>query len=193
MTDFDTLGYAPYPKCVGLEDIQAPLLNNLQKGEASVVMLPTCQRYPIDCLSDFDEAVNILWHEEFLNPFEAIGTEALCQADGVIHIKRHVAIQHDFIVVAYCLPRLRDEFLVLFQAPRAICGAVRARQFHRFEPELQLPIRIVASGVGEEFLAQRAAEEFVNRLVLNLAVQIPQCDINAAHRATREALRTVGF
>ena len=70
MTDFDAFGDTTDPERIGLQDVQAPPLNNLLKREAGVVMLTTRQTHPIDDLFDFRQPVNVFWNEKFFYPLQ---------------------------------------------------------------------------------------------------------------------------
>ena len=115
------------------------------------------------------------------------------QADGVIDIERHVAIEHNFNIVTDRLSGFRDQFFVLFQTPFTVYRSVGTCQLHCFESEFQLPIGIVAGGVSEHLLTQRSTEQFIDGLVLNFAVQVPQSDVDAADRNNSLSLATVRF
>ena len=95
-------------------------------------------------------------------------------------------------LVADGLAALGDERLVAIESLGSRLGAVGKRDLERLEAELHGPVHVVGGGVAGE-AARGAAEEAVYGFSRDASPQIPQREVDRAHRTGCDAGGAVGL
>ena len=75
-------------------------------------------------------------HEWLLNPLDVVRLELLGELRSVLHIQRHVAVEHEWEVRPALLPPLLDELNILAHPSIAMLWAVGERELSAVEAEL---------------------------------------------------------
>lgn len=189
--DLEQLRHAADPHDVGLQDVEVAALDQLAEAVPAVLVLA---RGELDGgMGVFEQrvAVEVVGRKALLPPVDAEVLGLLDQLDGVGHVERHVAVDHEGVVRADGLAVLGQEVDVLAHALGPFARAVGQR--HLGAPEAHgLGRRRLGPGAVEvEAVPRRAANQLVHGLVADLAEQVPDGQVDDGYHGHGQAFAAV--
>ena len=98
-----------------------------------VEVLAAGQCLPGQAPLEFEVSQAVLGDQALLQPAQFIGLEAFGEADGVVDVEGHIAVEHQFAVVADEFAHFGDTAFVLVEAPGPVGGAVLAGELEGFK------------------------------------------------------------
>ena len=137
-------------------------------------------------------SVEVFGQEALLEPGGLIGIQAFGESHRVVHVERHPAVDEQLTLVADGLAALGDERFVAIESLGSRLGTVAKGDLEGLETELHGPVHVVGGGVAGE-AARGAAEEAVHGRSRDAAPQVPEREVDRAHRAGCDAGRAVGL
>lgn len=127
-----------------------------------------------------DVAFEIGGNERFLNPAHLVGLEPLGHLNGVFDVVGHDRVEHQLAVWADGLARLSDLVFEAIKPFLPLSVVNRVGDLEGTKPQFKAPVEVVASGVEFDAVAAGAAEQAVHGLAQQLALEVPQRQIDAA-------------
>ena len=189
--DAQQLGQAAGPHHVGLQDVDGPALDQPAEAVAGIFMLAGGEARGGQGALQQAVALDVVGVQHLLPPMDAEIGAGGGQLDGVGHVERHVAVDHQREVRPHGGAVPGQELAVRPHPAAAVGGAVRQR--HLAAPEAHaLGLRGQGPGAVEAQLRLGpAADQLVDRLLPDLADQVPQRQVDHADGGQRQPLAAV--
>ena len=127
--DAQKLGHAAHPHHIGLHDIQRALFDQAAIAEAGVFVLAGRPFQRGVGLFDLAIPFDVIRRQDLLPPIDIKGFARLGQADGIGHVQRHVAIDHQRIARPDGSALSGQKIDIAAQARLAVVGAFGQRHF----------------------------------------------------------------
>mmetsp|Transcript_61101 Transcript_61101/g.111924 ORF Transcript_61101/g.111924 Transcript_61101/m.111924 type:complete len:244 (+) Transcript_61101:605-1336(+) len=158
-------------------------------------MLTSGQHEPevANCLSHLRIAIILVGWQELLHPCEV--EIWLCksssQLDGIRHRERHVTIEHQRKAFADEFSRLLAPLYVLAHALRSVALAVRAGDLAAYKTKLLSDVWPRSGRIHREEGLRGPTQEHVDRLLPNLAQQVPEGQVYSRHGLNWQTFATI--
>ena len=175
-----------------LQDVGEEAAGGLLERRRRVPVLSRRQGLPGQPPAQLGVGVELLRAQHLLHPLELAGPQLLPEADGVLEVERHPAVEHQLDLVPDQLAAAGHQLDVFPQPLEAVGRAVRTGQLGRPEAELQVPVGVAAGRVAEQLVAGRTAEQLVHRTLQQLSLEVPQGEVDGADRVGVQAGGAVG-
>jgi len=156
-------------------------------------MLSRAERLPGDALPHLNVSIQVFGQQALFHPLEPVRAECFGQADGVLDVEGHPAVEHQLCVVADQFAGFGDHLFVFTEAVEAVGRAVGAGDLEGAKSELLEPVEVVAGRIAELPLLLGAADQAVDGLAQKLALGIPERQVDGADGVGCEADRAVGL
>ena len=194
--DARKLGDAAHPHDVGLQQADTRL-DQLRVAPPRVLVLARRKvrddAEPLELLGEPRVRLVLVGHQRLLDPRQAAALllHRVCERRGVRHVERHVAVEHQRELGPHPLAPPLAEVDVLLEASRARLRPIRQWELGAVEAHRLGNVRAARCGVARHASLGLAAEQRVDRLVFDLAQQVPQRNVDGRDCVHRQALARV--
>ncbi|CAI8740566.1 hypothetical protein EMIT0P218_140039 [Pseudomonas sp. IT-P218] len=190
--DLHQFGEAAAPADIRLDDVAAAHLQQHAEAPAGGFMFAGGHQHAFGhVVAQGRVAPVIVRRQGFFDPLQAMFVGADRQSGGVVEVQAHPAIEHQPEVRPDPFAHGRQFFEVLAQAFLAFGRAMVQRHLAADKTHFLRQVRAGAGGVELQFIAHRAAEQLVHRLLADLAEQVPQRQVDPGNRVDHDAFAPV--
>ena len=142
-------------------------------------------------LAKFPVAPVVVGDQRLLQPLQPVFVGGGGQPDGVVKIQRHPAVPHQPKILANLLPHRGELIKIRPQTRRPLMRAMMQGKLAADEAHLLRQIGTGAGGVEDQLVADRTAEQVVDRLLPQPTQQVIQSKINCADHIEHQPFATV--